>query len=141
MSFMRASRQDADDDLDGVARDADEPIDLGLGHDQRRREVDRVARRQMRARRGPRASDDAALHHLGLDALRDLLVAGEVLLGRAVFHEVHRGEQSLATANVACAWGEGTRGTGVLRTTVPSIRPFISSTLYAPRRPLAPCAV
>src|SRR5262245_4480177 len=109
ISFMRASRQslsarasrlDADDDLDGVARDADEPIDLGLGHDQRRREIDRVARRRMRARRGPRARDDAPLHHLGLDALRDLLVAREVLLGRAIFHELDRRQQALAAPDV-----------------------------------------
>ena len=92
---------DAQHDLHGIARDADEPIDLGLGDDERRREVDRVARGGVRARRRPRARDDPALHHLGLDALGDLLVAGEVLLGRAVFHELDRGQQPLAAADVA----------------------------------------
>src|SRR2546427_10942618 len=55
----------------------------------------------MGAGRGARPRDDATLHHLGLDPRGDLPIAGEVLLGRAVFYQLDGREQPLAAPDVA----------------------------------------
>src|SRR5262245_64527500 len=49
---------------------------------------------------GARAGDDAALVQLLQDARPDLLVGGELHLGRAILHQLDGRQQSLAPANV-----------------------------------------
>src|SRR5438094_9850602 len=91
----------AEDGLDRVARDGDRAVHLGGRDDERRRVVDGVAGRRMRAGRRPRACHQSAIHHLRLDPWRDLAVAGEVLLRRAVLDQLERGQQPLPAPDVA----------------------------------------
>src|SRR5881628_2711941 len=89
----------ADDGLDRVADDADRAVDLRSRDDERRREEHAVARRRMRPRGWACARHQSALHHLGLHARRDLTVAREVLLRRAVLDQLERGQEPLATSD------------------------------------------
>src|ERR687888_1442471 len=104
MSFTRTRGLRAQHGLDGLARRADDAVDLRLGHDERRGEVDRVARGRVRPDHRARPRHDAPLHHLSLDARRHLAVWGEVLLGRAVLDQLDGREEPLAAADVARVW-------------------------------------
>src|SRR5260370_36408610 len=86
----------AEHGLDRVARDRDDPVDLGRRHHQGRREEDHLAALDAR--------DQPALGHLRLDAGPDLRLGREERLRAPVLDELERGQEALPAPDVADVW-------------------------------------